>query len=126
MGLREQAHLDLQGILEDESGFSWPIVVVNPFGDRTPIKGFSTDIGLTIDPNTGVPVAGQRASVALPIARLTAAGLALPKNIAERNKKPWLVEFADVLGRPRVYRVVNTIPDVALGCVVLIVEDFKQ
>lgn len=126
MGLREQAALDLIGILEDQSGgFGWPITVTNPAGVSLDIVGFSTDIGLSVDPETGMAISARKASVALPIARLYAAGFALPRAVADTSTKPWLIRFADIHGRPHLFKVQEAEPDTALGIITCQLEAYR-
>lgn len=125
MSLRQQAAADLLTILEDSDGFGWDITVRNPSGTELAMKGFSTDIGQSIDPNTGVPVASRQASVALPIARLLEANHGVPTNITDKGSKPWLVTFDDVHGRSATFKVSNAMPDTALGVVVCLLEAYK-
>lgn len=126
MSLRDQAASDLLGILEDSSGgFGWPLTITSPEGASAAITGFSTDIGTTIDPETGALVAARRASVAIPIARLTAHGLAIPRGIADQSARPWVVTFADIEGASRTYKVSQAMPDRALGVVTCMLEAYK-
>jgi hypothetical protein len=126
MGLRDQAAADLVAIMSDTSnGFGWEVTVTAPTGASAVVVGFSTDIGLTIDPETGVAVSGRKASVSLPIASLTAAGLGLPKGIADTTSKPWQVRFADIHGTQQRFKVAETLPDRALGVVVCILEPYR-
>lgn len=126
MGLREQAAADLRGILEDQgAGFGWPITVTSPTGQTLAMVGFSTDIGQSIDPETGLAVAGRRASVALSIERLTAAGMQIPKGIASSTSKPWVVQFDDVGGTVYVFKVSEAMPDRAIGCVTCFLESYR-
>jgi hypothetical protein len=117
VSLREQAAADFLAIAEDVDGFGWPITVTNPDGVSLAMTGMSTDIGHTLDPNTGVLVAGRTASVALSIKRLTDAGLGMPKGVPDEDRKPWTVVFADIGGTARTYKVLQTMPDRAIGCV---------
>lgn len=126
MSLRAQAAADLLGILEDvDGGFGWAITVTDPTGTTVNMTGFSTDIGTTIDPETGVLVAGRRASVALPIARLTALGLGMPRGVASETSRPWVVTFNDISGAARTYKVSQALPDRAIGCVTCMLEAYK-
>jgi len=126
VSLRDQAAADLLGILEDaDGGFGWSITVTSPDSASASLTGFSTDIGTTIDPETGTLVAGRRASVAIPIARLTALGLGIPRGIAEQSRKPWVVSFDDVEGTARTYKVSHAMPDRALGVVTCMLEAYK-
>ena len=123
MGLRQMAESDLGRILEDTTtGGGWPMVVTDPDGSAAPLTGFSNDISALIDPDTGQAVSGRLATVSLRISAITAAGLALPRGIADAGIKPWIVEFDDINGNPFKFKVSQSNPDRALGMVVLILE----
>jgi concanavalin A-like lectin/glucanase superfamily protein len=122
MGLREQAKLDARAILEDDSGFAWPVTLTSPLGEVTSLRGFTTDVGQTIDPETGQAVAGRRASFAVSLSSLPA----MPEAVAERNRKPWLATFADSAGVVASWKVIDVLPDRAAGVVVLILEAYKS
>lgn len=121
MGLREQARLDARAILEDASGFAWPVTLTSPLGVVVSVTGFTTDVGQSIDPETGQAVAGQRASFSVSRAALPE----LPEAVAERSRKPWLATFADSEGVIGTWKVIEVLPDLMLGVVVLILEVFK-
>lgn len=118
MGLREQAALDGKAILEDVSGFAWPLTLTSPAGVVTALRGFTTDVGQTIDPDTGQAVAGRRASATVSRASLPA----LPEAVADRGRKPWIATFADSQGANQQWKVIEVLPDAALGVVVLLLE----
>jgi hypothetical protein len=123
VSLRQQAALDARRFLEaQDGGFGVPIRVRSPAGVEADLVGFSTDIGQTIDPETGQAVSGRRASVALPLAALADAGLAVPVHIPNAASRPWVVVFEDSLGVERSWKVQETMPDRALGVVVCFVE----
>lgn len=127
MGLREQAETDLAFILEgDESGFRWAISITDPAGVTVPdLFGFSDDIAQVIDPDTGQPVSGRLASVALRIGLLITNGLALPYGVVDASKKPWLVGFDDINGNPYTFKVIQSNPDRALGLLTCILEAYQ-
>lgn len=126
MGLRIQAAADARVFLEDSAaGFGWPIMITDPSGTSAELTGFANDVGRTIDPQTGIAVTGRAASVALSIAALTAAGLALPKNVADGSSKPWVVQFEDVNGNEHTFKVSEAMPDRALGIVTCLLEAYK-
>jgi len=123
MGLREQAALDAQSILEDTtSGFGWPFVLTSPQGVASARVGFTTDIGQTIDPDTGQAVAGRRASVAVSLRSLPE----MPVAVADSASKPWIVGFLSVLGVGAAWKVIEVLPDRAAGVVVLLLEAYQQ
>jgi hypothetical protein len=126
VSLRAQAAADLGAILGDAAGgFGWPITVTDPSGTARTLTGFSSDIGQVIDPQTGVAVAGRTASVALALAALTAAGLGMPRGIADPASKPWVVSFNDIGGTSHTFKVLEAMPDRALGVVVCTLESYK-
>ena len=127
MGLRQQAAADLKAILEDSAaGFGWPVTVTDPTGARLDMVGFTNDVNLTIDPSTGISVAGRSISVALAIASLLAGGLDIPRAVADSASKPWLVEFEDAQGQLLRFKIADTNPDRALGIVVCMLEFWKN
>jgi hypothetical protein len=125
-GLRRQAIEDLCTIMKDDVlGPGWPVVVTNPEGEKRRLLGITTDIGEELDPDTGIAVAGRRASVALHIRSLTAAGLDLPVHVADQTKRPWLMTFVNSEGETVDYKVNDSMPDTALGLVVCMLEIYK-
>ncbi len=121
-GLLETAAVDLAEILSDDvGGFAVPITVIDPNNRRATIKGLGTDIGLTINPETGAPVAGQKISVALSIRALEAAGLGVPYGVPSSDSRFWRVKFQLSTGREQTFKVATTMPD-RLGVVVCFLE----
>lgn len=126
MGLRDEAAADLQAILEDSAdGFGWSVTVTDPAGTEATLTGFSNDIAETIDPDTGQMVVGRQASVALAIASLTAAGLGVPRGIADSASKPWRVRFDDLEGTTHEFKVTEAFPDRGIGGVTCVLEAYK-
>lgn len=126
MSIRQLAESDLGLILEDgATGFGWPITVTDPSGAVRPLTGFSDDIAQIIDPDTGQAVSGRLASVALRISSILAAGLTLPRGIADAGIKPWIIEFNDINGNAFKFKVAQSNPDRALGLVTLLLELYE-
>ena len=126
MSLRLEAESDLEFILEDaETGFGWDITITDPDGVSATLTGFSDDIAQIIDPDTGQAVSGRLASAVVRISSLTAAGLGLPKGIADSALKPWIVEFDDINGNPYKFKVSQSNPDRAIGIVSLLLELYE-
>ena len=122
MSLRRVAERDLGHILTDDvCGFAWPIVVINPAGERQALEGFSDDIAQFIDPDTGQAVSGRVSSVALRMSSLTV----LPVGVVDTSQRPWLVEFNDIGGQSWRFKVVESNPDRTLGCLVLMLELYQ-
>jgi hypothetical protein len=127
VNLRLQAAADLKTILEDSvAGFGWAIRVTDPGGNSADLTGFSNDVAMMIDPETGIAVSGRTASVALAMASLTAAGLALPRGVADGATAPWLVEFLDINGDSQLFKVTEGMPDRAIGLVTCKLEFYKR
>lgn len=124
MSLRQQAHADLISIVESTTDFGMPITVTSPAGVSLAMTGLTTDIGTTLDPETGLPVAGRRASVALVIASLTAGGLTLPEGVYSNTSKPWVITFADINGASYAFKVISTMPDRAAGLITCVLERY--
>lgn len=125
--LRQQAIQDLYSICADaDVGPGWPVVVTNPAGATGALMGITTDIGEDLDPDTGVAVAGRRASVALNITALTELGLGLPVGISDLTSRPWLVTFDNSEGDSVDYKVIDARPDTALGLVVCMLELYQS
>ncbi len=123
MGLRQRAAVDAKRILEDStSGFGWPFVLTSPAGVSTALTGYTTDVSVTIDPDTGQAVAGKKASVAVSLASLPA----MPTAVADEMTKPWLVTVADIQGVTATLKVIEVLPDRALGVVVLLLESYAS
>jgi hypothetical protein len=116
VNLRDLAALDHIAILTDgDGGFGWPIIVTNPDGLIASTTGFTSDVGEVVDPQSGLEVMGRRVTVQVLPAPLVAAGLGVPAVVAETNRKPWTMRFADASGRGRTYKVVTVAPDGVLG-----------
>ena len=128
MGLREQAEADLGMIIEDRSfGWGWDITLTDPNGKTEALVGLSQDISLAVDPDTGMLVSGRTATIALRISTLRAKGFAEnPKNIPDKNKKPWVVGFRDINGVPCLFKVIRPSPDATIGAITLVLETYRQ
>lgn len=128
MNLRMLAEADLGKILENKAtGFGWDITLTNPEGKTELLTGFSQDIALAVDPDSGVLVSGRTASIALRIGLLRAKGFTEnPRNIPEESKKPWVVGFRDINDVPCLFKVVGSNPDRMIGCITLQLETYRQ
>lgn len=126
MGLRETAEKDLAGILEDDVlGFGVDINITDPEGTSADLIGFSGDISQMFDPDTGVPISGQLAHVALRLTSLNAVPFKLPRGIIDESSKPWIVKFDDIDGKSRTFKIASSDPDFTLGIVVAILENYE-
>jgi hypothetical protein len=122
VGLREQAVLDAQAILENTNEFGVELTVTNPAGASAAVKGYSADVHLLMDPGTGQAVTGRKISCALHMRSLVAAGLDTPVGVSDPSAKPWRVAFADSAGESQIFKVVASEPDRVLGVLVLWLE----
>ncbi len=127
MSLRQTAQADVATILGDSvTGFGWPIKITSPEGVSADLTGFSTDIGLAIDPDTGQVVSGRTASVSLMMSAISGAGYtSLPRGVSDQRIKPWIIEFNDIGGIAYKFKVSRSIPDHAIGSTVLLLEIYK-
>lgn len=126
MSLLAKAAADVRSILNDVGGgFAVPIAVVAPDGTTATINGLQTDVGLAIDPDTGVMVAGRKASIVISQADLAAAGLDIPQGVPDDDENPWLVRWTPPTGAEQTMKVVNALPD-KLGCLVLTVVSWRE
>lgn len=126
MGLRETAAADFKRLTEDEGGFSWPMTLIDPDGTEYELQGLSTDIHLTIDPQTGQSVSGRNASVSISLRSLADAGADIPRSVSRRSQKPWLVKTEDISGNEHTFKVAESYPDQAIGNVVLRLEAYDN
>jgi hypothetical protein len=123
VNLRQLAAQDLGNIIEDSvAGFGWPVTVTDPAGTTLAATGFSNDISLVIDPDTGLMVSGRSASVTFRIASMT---LGPPVGVSDAKAKPWVVEFDDIDGASYKFKVQESNPDRALGVIVCILEAYE-
>lgn len=125
MGLREQAATDARTIVEDTTGFGWPIRLTDPCGRTAEILGLANDIAMTIDPDSGIAVTGRSASIAFSLKALDDAVMDVPVSVADGDSKPWIVEFDDIQGNPHTFKVRESLPDRALGVVLCLLEAYE-
>jgi hypothetical protein len=126
MGLRAQAALDVQAILEDTTEFGQTVTLTNPSEQSADLTGYTNDVGVSLDPSTGAAVSARRMSVALPIKALSDAGLGLPIAVSDPDAKPWRVTFEDLAGNSQTFKVTETQPDRTLGIVVCLLEVYRS
>lgn len=122
MNLREIAEQDLAITLEDDvMGFGVKILVTDPGGLIAELCGQSGDIAFLIDPETGQAVSGRVAHVSIRISTLADKGLDIPRGIADKTSKPWVISFPDLTCKDQVFKVEEARPDRTLGLVTCIV-----
>lgn len=126
MSLLAQAAADVRSILNDVSGgFAVPITVIDPDHLEVVVNGLQTDVGIGIDPDTGVMVAQRKASIAISQADLAAAGVEIPEGVPDDDRNPWIVRWTPATGGQQTMKVVSALPD-KLGCLVLTCETFRE
>jgi hypothetical protein len=122
VSLLDEAAADLASILGDTvGGFAVPITIADPNGVSAVINGLATDIGLTIDPETGQAVIGRKASIAIPLRALEDAGLEQPRGVASKTAKPWTATFTLSTGAAQTFKITGAMPD-KLGCLVCFLD----
>jgi hypothetical protein len=126
VSLRELAALDHAAILGDTSqGFAIPLVITSPAGVQIALAGFASDVGEIVDPESGLQVTGRRATVSFVQDPITQAGLGAVTAVAEENRRPWLVSFADAHGIVRTYKVIEVLPENDLGSLRCALEGYR-
>ena len=124
MSLRAQAQADLATILGDPSAFGNTVRITDPTGAFFDVVAQTTDVSRVMDPQTGIAVSGNAASIVVSHTALVAVGAGVPVGIPDTTQKPWVVEFTDARGTARKFKVVESMPDRELGCYVLILESY--
>lgn len=110
------ASKDLAHTLEKSGTVTY---ITDPGGRRKLVKAIAADIGLTIDPETGLPVSGRTITVSW---RMESLSKRMPTGDVRRGSKPWLVEYETIRGDKITAAVVSTMPDLALGILVAKLE----
>lgn len=125
MGLLADAIADVRAILTDTDGFGLATTVTSPSGTSAALTGFASDIGQTVDAETGQPVTGRRIHVAYPVGDVRTAFSALPEGFTDTSAPPWLVELQlPTMASAVTYAVMETMPDDHAGCVVCFLEPY--
>lgn len=121
-----QAEADLATILESSSDFATAITITNPQGisNSQALNAQVGDIGQVIDADTGLAISGRLLHVAVRMSSLQCAGLGdpFPSGIADPDQKPWLVQFAPIVGVSMVFKIKETRPDRTVGILVMLCE----
>lgn len=120
MNLRQLAEQDLAITLEDaDAGFGWPVTLVDPSGASANLTAQSQDIGLIVDPDTGVAVSGRTASAVLRVSSLVRAGLQVPEGEPRGSANPWELTTTTTNGVAVRFKVDYAAHDRILGTVTL-------
>jgi len=127
MNLREQAELDLAATLEDkEHGFGWDCQIDNGAGKTDTFIVQTGDVHLLFDTDTGVPVKNRVAHATIRVSSLLAKGFEMPKRRPAENQNPWIFTFADTAGKSYKFTVADTLPDLTLGLITVVLELLKD
>jgi hypothetical protein len=125
MNLRELAAADHRAIVEDVvGGFGRELTFVSPDGGTSVINGYWNDIAQQVDLQSGSMVGGRVAFVRVTRGALRAAGLALPYGEHDPKKKPWLVMYTALSGRPQKFKISEARPDRSIDAVDCYLEGF--
>lgn len=122
-GLRDQAERDLGSILEAPGDWGVPLVLTDPanFTGTKQLYGRTGDVGMYLDPDTGVTVTGRYATATVRLSTLTANGFtSVPRAIADATSKPWRVTYDGL-----VRKVKASQPDYTAGVVMMILESYE-
>jgi len=122
MNLRQRASLDLQSIVE---GDGWPVVISDPFEVSAEVQAQISDIGETLDPETGQLIAGQSASALISLRALASVEMDTPVGVTDAAKKPWVLSFTDLCGTERHYKVTESRIDRTIGAVLCILQAYR-
>lgn len=124
MSLRAQVVTDFRAIVENGEEFGALVTITDPSGVAVELTALVTDHFAALDPETGIPVAGRTASVAIAMGSLVDAGITLPSGVMDPAALPWRVSFTGADGVLQLYRVTEVLPDRAIGAVVCRLEFF--
>lgn len=106
MNIRQQAELDLSFTLEDLiNGFGTLITLTNKSAQQQIVNGQSHRIGTDFDPQTGIPVVGNRAAITV---RLSALTIGIPE-------EGWSISFNDQAGNTITGKANKVMNDNTLG-----------
>lgn len=121
------ARADSRAILNDtRTGSGVPIVITPPGQAARALTGWSNDIGLLVDPDTGQAISGRVATVAVHIADLAAEGLPIPEAEHRQDAKPWSLSFKDEQDNDYTFRIAETHPDRTMGIVTFTVDSYRR
>ena len=119
MNLQAIAEQDLVATLETDGQ---TIKLTSPDSVTVELQAVSNDIGLMLDPETGVPVSGRNCNCTLRISSILAAGMVMPRGIEDGEQLPWIVEYTTVNGETISAKVIASNPDRSLGVISLRLE----
>jgi hypothetical protein len=112
-------------IEDDVLGFAHECTLTNPAGTSKTFKVLTSDIGALIDPDTGDMVSGRYAEVVFRLKTLADESFNIPRNIREKDSKPWVVTFNDVNGVPGTFKIIRSEPDKEAGMITCVITVYK-
>ncbi len=124
MSLREVAARDFARFTSNLNEFGHRFTVTSPDGTvYSDIRGLSQDIGASIDPDTGMLVAGRTSSVSVNMQQFRDRGVTdIPKLVLDDSEKPWRFEWHAVDGNTYLFAIRQAIPDRSIDQTVLIIH----
>ena len=125
MGLLDTAHDDMVEIINDPETGGEPISITSPAGVQEDFLALTNDIHFSIDPETGMTVAGRQCSAAVAIFNLEEVGFGDIKGVPDKTERPWVVQMTDVNGREGTFKVSSTEPDRGAGLMTLRLEGYR-
>lgn len=126
MNLRELAVADHRLLVEDAAdGFGRELKFTDPDGRTEVVNGQWNDIGQSFDPIAGTVVAGTTVFVHVTLGALRDAGLGIPVGVADDKQKPWRVEFTDMGGKLRRFKIREVHKDRSFDAVNCYLEKYK-
>lgn len=111
----------LQSVLDNVADFATAAILTAPDGTAFAISGLYQDIGLSIDPDTGLSVQARKATLVVSTLTLMQQGIVLPRG--QDSALPWLVTLTPPTGSEITLAVQSAIPD-KLGSYVLALADW--
>lgn len=108
MSLYDQLKNDSKMILTRKNGITAPITITNEKGENLEIRGRWTDIGVVIDQETGLPIAGRSYTIAFFIEDVETI-------YNNNNYKNWVVSFTNNKGEIVTGEIVKPLINRTLG-----------
>lgn len=125
MGLLDTAHDDMVEFVNDPDTGGEPISITSPDGVEEDFLALTNDIHFSIDPETGMTVAGRQCTAAVAIFDLEAVSFGGIEAVPDKTSRPWVVQATDVNGRVGTFKVSETHPDRSAGLMTLILEGYR-
>jgi hypothetical protein len=92
MNLYERAKADNRRIHNNQMGFNVPMTITNPAGQSQTLRGSYIDTGLSLSPETGLPIQARRIAAHVHLADLSIG------DPADDETGTWRVSFENTVG----------------------------